>query len=199
MCNFATSKQQCGMEQRQLVGLITRRSLVRIRLPLLSKKRVLAVFADTLSFFIYYAFTSHLSGKNAKPLYYFYTQCCIHAMAQQREASTDWHLTFATRPLSLVLALPSVVRSPCNAQSNYWVYLSKSPWFWMKTVGVLVQKYGTFGCKVWWFLGREYCGLGKPIICFFQEQVRVYSFCCSADVACMQQRCNGVANKLLSV
>ena len=119
------------------------------------------------SFFFYlFAFTSHLSGKNAKPLYYFYTQCCIHAMAQQREASTDCCLTFATRFLSLVLALPSVVRSSCNAQPNHVVYPSKPPWFWMKTVGVLVQKYGTFGCKVWWLLGREYCGLGKPIICF---------------------------------
>ena len=60
----------------------------------------------------------------------------------------------------------------------------------MKTVGVLVQKYGTFGCKVWWFLGREYCGLGKPIICFlFRNRGGYIGFV----VVPMLHACNSVA------
>ena len=93
----------------------------------------------------------------AAPLVVSLTNCLV-VLAQQSEANFPQFHNSGYRQ--------SVVCSPCNAQPNYWVYPSKPPWFWMKTVGVLVQKYGTFWCKVWWFLGREYCGLGKPIICF---------------------------------
>ena len=125
MCNFATSKTTMRDGAEVARRAHNPKVVGSNPAPATKQKESVGSICRHSFFFYLLCFYLPLVRKNAKPLYYFYTQCCIHAMAQQREASTDCHLTFATRPLSLVLALPSVVRSPCNAQPNHVVYPSK--------------------------------------------------------------------------
>ena len=45
-----------------------------------------------------------------------------------------------------IVAIPLQMLCKIVANYNHAVYVSKLPYLWVKTMGVLGRKYGTFGC-----------------------------------------------------